>query len=543
MKKNINTALVFLSLLVSVSSFGAVPETINYQGYLTNADGQPVDQPVEITIAIYNVELGGSPLWSGTYNPAVEQGLFSVELGSPSNPFPNDLFENPVWLGLSVSNDLEMAPRRALAASSYAIESKNAQSLGGFSPSTYDQSSHVTDQNNPHGTTAAQIGAASIQDVSSLQVQIDALNVAIVGSQASLASALDLINTLTTELNAARMDVVALQDALAIETAARISADASNTSDISAIQSNSVLELDGILSKDGDDALFSGINIRVDNGTGQTASSNGLGNIVVGYDLPDTTDSPVCSKGNLFAQSVCEADGGVWSSSHKSGSHNIVVGDRHNYTSTGGMVVGENNNILRSNASAVSGTGNTAVGLSSAVFGGLNNMASGFASVAVGGGDPSSGNWAAGDYSLVAGGALNSTGLCCGEGGIVDPNAPGTSAAVFGGTGNAAYGTFSTISGGWTNSVTGLQASVFGGFVNSADGPGATALGGINNNASGYVSSVTGGSSNTATGNSSSVSGGNSNTSEGESSSVSGGSQRTATGDNDWVAGELFQSN
>ena len=42
----------------------------------------------------------------------------------------------------------------------------------------------------------------------------------------------------------------------------------------------------------------------------------------------------------IINEADCIANGGVWAGTHKSGSHNLVVGNQHNYSSYGGFVAG-----------------------------------------------------------------------------------------------------------------------------------------------------------------------------------------------------------
>ncbi len=147
-------------------------------------------------------------------------------------------------------------------------------------------------------------------------------------------------------------------------------------------------------------------NLHVRNGQGATDSINGRGNLIVGYDA---------------ARSV---------GSNKTGSHNVVIGDRHNYTRFGGLVTGLENAI----------TGDWA-----SVSGGKENAASG-------------------EASSVSGGEFN--------------NARGEVSSVSGGLGHTASGSVSSVSGGWYNTASGNSSSV---------------SGGANNRASGQVSSVSGG--------------------------------------------------
>jgi hypothetical protein len=79
---------------------------------------------------LYNVNVGGSPLWSETQAAVpVEGGLFHVLLGS-TTPIPVALLasNNALWLGITVGADSEMTPREPLASVPYAMV---AQTLAG----------------------------------------------------------------------------------------------------------------------------------------------------------------------------------------------------------------------------------------------------------------------------------------------------------------------------------------------------------------------------------------------------------------------------
>jgi hypothetical protein len=134
------------------------------------------------------------------------------------------------------------------------------------------------------------------------------------------------------------------------------------------------------LESGGQDFVFTGVNVHVRSGSGATwGTINGLGNLIVGYDEART------------------------SGSDKSGSHNLVVGQNHNYTSYGGLVVGFYNTISSSYASVSGGEYNTASGSHSSVSGGQSNTASGSNSSVSGGAT----NTASGEWSSVSGGATN----------------------------------------------------------------------------------------------------------------------------------------
>ena len=53
-----------------------VPDTINYQGYLTNASDQPVNSTETITFKIYSVDTDGIELWDQTKSVVIKDGKF-----------------------------------------------------------------------------------------------------------------------------------------------------------------------------------------------------------------------------------------------------------------------------------------------------------------------------------------------------------------------------------------------------------------------------------------------------------------------------------
>lgn len=153
------------------------------------------------------------------------------------------------------------------------------------------------------------------------------------------------------------------------------------------------------------DLVVSGANLRIQNGLGVTSCGppftsfdcNGKGNLIVGYDEDIGGDS-------------------------KTGSHNLVIGAGHTYTSYNGIVNGRNNTISAVGGSVLNGIGNEASGFRSIVITGNNNLASGrTASVSGGRFNIASGDWsavsggyanmAAGEFSTVGGGLGHATGI------------------------------------------------------------------------------------------------------------------------------------
>ena len=128
---------------------------------------------------------------------------------------------------------------------------------------------------------------------------------------------------------------------------------------------------------------FTGVNVQVVSGSGKTeATANGTGNLIIGY--------------NEF-----RPFGGA--TNFRTGSHNLVVGYFHNYSSSGGTVLGRLNTISGLGACVVGGDGNTASAQFACVSGGGGNTASGLDSSVSGGLD----NTASGVASSVSGGELS----------------------------------------------------------------------------------------------------------------------------------------
>ena len=84
--------VVLLAAALCCGSANAlVPHEINYQGYLTNPGGSPVNANVTMTLNLYNVATGGATLYTETQTVTVVNGMFNVLIGSVTAlPLPFD---------------------------------------------------------------------------------------------------------------------------------------------------------------------------------------------------------------------------------------------------------------------------------------------------------------------------------------------------------------------------------------------------------------------------------------------------------------------
>ena len=107
---------------------------------------------------------------------------------------------------------------------------------------------------------------------------------------------------------------------------------------------------------------FTGVNVQIVNGLGDTNTANGVGNLVVEYNEPRS-----------------------FGGDDRTGSHNIVAGRRNDFPGCGGLVLGTDNTLRGTFASVSGGRENVAEGLGSSVGGGRSNTATGsFSSVSGG---------------------------------------------------------------------------------------------------------------------------------------------------------------
>ena len=133
---SIGFAVGFLFLAFTVfSAQAAVPQKVNYQGYLTDSSGAPVNGTRQMTFALYTVLSGGSSIWTETQTVSVNKGIYSVDLG---DVMPINLpFDAQYFLGIQVCTDgsvpcttfdPEMSPRQPLQTVPYSFRAGAADS-------------------------------------------------------------------------------------------------------------------------------------------------------------------------------------------------------------------------------------------------------------------------------------------------------------------------------------------------------------------------------------------------------------------------------
>jgi hypothetical protein len=95
--------------------------TMNYQGYLTDGSGNPLDGDYDMVFSLWSLSTGGSKRWGNeTHNDVgVSNGLFSVALGETEPLDPYNDFDEQLYLEIAV--DGATLPRQMLRAVPYAM--------------------------------------------------------------------------------------------------------------------------------------------------------------------------------------------------------------------------------------------------------------------------------------------------------------------------------------------------------------------------------------------------------------------------------------
>ncbi|MEA3333800.1 MAG: hypothetical protein U9Q58_09400 [Pseudomonadota bacterium] len=432
--------------IVSLSSQNYVHASLSFQGrVLENGAILTAGQTINMTLRVYDDEFGGDLLFEEKQEITTgeEKFLYTFDKGIVTvRKNAADITTDNLWAEVE-SNNQVMIPRLSLAKIG---TSKNltGDTLGireavlfssGAATVVIDNSGVTLGGLLDMGTQSISLGSVTRATWPSSTNSSDPLNFSDIEGIAAESQITELI-TRDTELSsglAGKADSVHTHGTLYY-----------SKTYVDALESR-IAALENLLkhfSRDGDEVTLSGANLNIVDGSGDTDGAvNGKGNLVIGYN---------------------ESRG---STDDRTGSHNLVVGGQHNFSSYGCLIAGFENDVSAK-------------------------------------------------YACVSGGHFNYV--------------TGNYASISGGYNNIADGNYASISGGSVNSAYGIYSSVSGGSGNNANGAKSAISGGINNVTSGDYSSISGGSSGYASGQYSSVSGGDDNTASGVYSSVYGGENQTA---------------
>lgn len=140
---------VFAVILITCPVQANVPLLINYQGYLTDSSDKPLSGNQLVKFFLYNVDEGGTGLWSEQQTVMVVNGVFNVQIGAVSPLDPTD-FESPdVYLEIAIFNSGKgwetLAPRQRLTSVAFTMHADmvDGKHASAFAEATHDHAGEV----------------------------------------------------------------------------------------------------------------------------------------------------------------------------------------------------------------------------------------------------------------------------------------------------------------------------------------------------------------------------------------------------------------
>jgi hypothetical protein len=113
--------LIFIMLVaafcVSFAAAATVGSTLNYQGKLTDAAGNPLTGSYSVTFKLYDVASAGTALSTDTHSVTTNNGLFTTTIAVD----PSVVDGRALWVGITVGTDAEMTPRQVIRPVPYAL--------------------------------------------------------------------------------------------------------------------------------------------------------------------------------------------------------------------------------------------------------------------------------------------------------------------------------------------------------------------------------------------------------------------------------------
>ena len=112
----------------------AVPVALSTQGRILDADGQPLEGPVQVAFRIMDAEADGEVLWSDSLTLDLDNGFYATRLGDEDGaaPLASDVLDqSPLWLELQLDGEAPMTPRLSLDSVPYARLAERAEEVAG----------------------------------------------------------------------------------------------------------------------------------------------------------------------------------------------------------------------------------------------------------------------------------------------------------------------------------------------------------------------------------------------------------------------------
>lgn len=132
--KSLALLVGFIGLISPIGTANAaVTKELSISGRVTTLDYDNVpDGTYKLTFRFYSVSTGGTAVWTEVQDVKVNRGVFAADLGSVT-AFGSVDFNSDLYLGITVSSEDEMTPRKRVLPTPSAL---NADLLRGLAPGT-----------------------------------------------------------------------------------------------------------------------------------------------------------------------------------------------------------------------------------------------------------------------------------------------------------------------------------------------------------------------------------------------------------------------
>lgn len=145
-----------------------IPRLLSYQGVLVEPDGTKVpDATYVVTIRLYDMPAGGTPVWEETQPVVTLDGVFDAILGL-KEPLDDVPFDRQYWLAVELQGEREMTPRTMVVSAPYAMRAYRSS----ITDSIVD--GHVASVNGMQGHIVLQAGSGVTITESAQTVTISA---------------------------------------------------------------------------------------------------------------------------------------------------------------------------------------------------------------------------------------------------------------------------------------------------------------------------------------------------------------------------------
>ena len=140
----------------------ALPRIIDYQGFLTTPQGEPISGSLAMTFRLWDAREGGNELWQERQTLDVRLGYFTASLGV-SQPISIDMFSStPRWLEIEIDGE-RLAPRKRINSVANALNASNASALNGVDGASFYTKAQA------NSAVANEIDAAKLGGIESSQ--------------------------------------------------------------------------------------------------------------------------------------------------------------------------------------------------------------------------------------------------------------------------------------------------------------------------------------------------------------------------------------